>query len=47
YHIKYMFVGDTMKPEAEAVIRRLRTSLKMRLRFIVHISVDEIATAMQ
>lgn len=44
YHIKYMFVGDLMKSEADQVIRKLRTSLKMRLRFIAHITVEEITT---
>uniref|UniRef100_A0AAG5D7W1 Mediator of RNA polymerase II transcription subunit 23 n=1 Tax=Anopheles atroparvus TaxID=41427 RepID=A0AAG5D7W1_ANOAO len=42
YHIKYMFVGDTMKPELEAIIRRLRPALQMRLRFITRLNVDEI-----
>lgn len=42
YHIKYMFVGDTMKNDVEGIIRRLRPALQMRLRFIAHISIDEI-----
>lgn len=45
YHIKYMFVGDTMKTEVEGVIRRLRPALQMRLRFIAHLSIEEINTA--
>lgn len=44
YHIKYMFVGDMLKVESETIIRRLRPALQMRLRFITHLNVDEIAT---
>ncbi|KAL1116974.1 hypothetical protein AAG570_004302 [Ranatra chinensis] len=47
YHIKYMFVGDTMKSEAEAVIRRLRPALQMRLRFIAHLTIEEINDSSQ
>ncbi|CAH4038427.1 mediator of RNA polymerase II transcription subunit 23 isoform X1 [Pieris brassicae] len=42
YHIKYMFVGDTLKNELETVIRKLRPALQMRLRFITHLNVEEI-----
>ncbi|XP_049544481.1 mediator of RNA polymerase II transcription subunit 23 [Anopheles darlingi] len=42
YHIKYMFVGDTMKTDLEAIIRRLRPALQMRLRFITRLNVEEI-----
>ncbi|XP_059618578.1 mediator of RNA polymerase II transcription subunit 23 [Phlebotomus argentipes] len=42
YHIKYMFVGDKMKTELEAIIRRLRPSLQKRLRFITRMNVEEI-----
>uniref|UniRef100_A0A7G3ABS6 Mediator of RNA polymerase II transcription subunit 23 n=1 Tax=Lutzomyia longipalpis TaxID=7200 RepID=A0A7G3ABS6_LUTLO len=42
YHIKYMFVGDKMKTELEAIIRRLRPNLQKRLRFITRMNVDEI-----
>ncbi|OWR46814.1 mediator of RNA polymerase II transcription subunit 23 isoform X1 [Danaus plexippus] len=45
YHIKYMFVGDTMKNEVENVIRKLRPALQMRLRFITHLNVEQINTA--
>ncbi|XP_050360927.1 mediator of RNA polymerase II transcription subunit 23 isoform X2 [Nymphalis io] len=45
YHIKYMFVGDTMKNEVESVIRKLRPALQMRLRFITHLNVEQINTA--
>ncbi|GAB0092218.1 Mediator of RNA polymerase II transcription subunit 23 [Sergentomyia squamirostris] len=42
YHIKYMFVGDKMKIELEAIIRRLRPNLQKRLRFITRMNVEEI-----
>ncbi|XP_066992222.1 mediator of RNA polymerase II transcription subunit 23 isoform X2 [Anabrus simplex] len=42
YHIKYMFVGDLMKNEVEAIIRKLRPALQMRLRFISHLNIEEI-----
>ncbi|XP_037867967.1 mediator of RNA polymerase II transcription subunit 23 [Bombyx mori] len=45
YHIKYMFVGDTLKNEVENVIRKLRPALQMRLRFITHLNVEQINTA--
>lgn len=37
-----MFVGDTMKNDAEIFIRKLRPSLQIRLRFIAHINIEEI-----
>lgn len=37
-----MFVGDIMKSDVEGIIRRLRPALQMRLRFIAHISIEEI-----
>lgn len=40
YHIKYMFTGDGVKAETEKIIKRLRPSLQLRLRFIAHISVE-------
>ncbi|PVD23184.1 hypothetical protein C0Q70_16447 [Pomacea canaliculata] len=42
YHIKYMFVGDGVKNEVEKLICHLRPSLKLRLRFISHINVEEL-----
>ena len=42
YHIKYMFVGDGVKNEVEKLICNLRPALKLRLRFISHINVDEL-----
>lgn len=36
YHLKYMYVGDEPKLEVEKVIKNLRTSLQLRLRFIAH-----------
>lgn len=47
YHIKYMFVGDMLKVETEVIIRKLRPELQMRLRFISHLSVDEISASGQ
>lgn len=39
-----MFVGDMLKVESESIIRKLRPALQMRLRFITHLNVDEIAS---
>lgn len=47
YHIKYMFIGDMMKSDLEAIIRRLRPALQMRLRFITRLNVDEIGVDQQ
>lgn len=40
-----MFVGDMLKNETEIIIRKLRPELQMRLRFISHLSVDEISAS--
>lgn len=42
YHIKYMFVGDSMKTDLEPIIRRLSNPLRLRLRFITRLSVEDI-----
>jgi mediator of RNA polymerase II transcription subunit 23 len=42
YHIKYMFVGDSMKTDLEPIIKRLSNPLKSRLRFITRLSVEDI-----
>ncbi|RXG52381.1 Mediator of RNA polymerase II transcription subunit 23 [Armadillidium vulgare] len=42
YHIKYMFTGDTIKNDIEDLIKSLRPSLKLRLRFITHSSIEDI-----
>lgn len=42
YHIKYMFVGDSMKADLEPIIKRLSNPLKFRLRFITRLSVEDI-----
>nr|CAI5826619.1 unnamed protein product [Callosobruchus analis] len=42
YHIKYMFVGDSIKKELEAVVRKLRPQLQLRLRFIAHLTIEEV-----
>ncbi|KAL3284506.1 hypothetical protein HHI36_018665 [Cryptolaemus montrouzieri] len=44
YHIKYMFIGDSMKKELEAIVRRLRQPLQIRLRFIAPTAVEEVPT---
>lgn len=41
YHIKYMFVGYSLKNEIETVVKRLRPELQMRLKFIIHRSPEE------
>ncbi|KAF7988683.1 hypothetical protein HCN44_001256 [Aphidius gifuensis] len=45
YHIKYMFVGDMMKTDGESIIRKLRPALQMRLRFIIHLNIEEIQSS--
>lgn len=42
YHIKYIFVGDSLKKELEAVVRQLRPQLQLRLRFIAHLTIEEV-----
>lgn len=42
YHIKYMFVGDSMKGDLEPIIRRLSSPLRLRLRFITRLTVEEV-----
>ena len=44
YHIKYMFVGDGVRNEVEKVICKLRPALKVRLRFISHLNIEETNT---
>ena len=39
YHIKYQFTGDSVKTDAERVVRQLRSSLQLRLRFIAQVQV--------
>ncbi|XP_058805246.1 mediator of RNA polymerase II transcription subunit 23-like isoform X2 [Phymastichus coffea] len=45
YHLKYMFVGNSMKNEVDAIIRRLRPALQMRLRFIAQLNIEEIQSS--
>ncbi|XP_065256408.1 mediator of RNA polymerase II transcription subunit 23 isoform X6 [Emys orbicularis] len=47
YHMKYMFTGDSVKDQVEKIICNLRPSLKLRLRFITHISKMEPAAIPQ
>lgn len=42
YHMKYMYVGDAMKNDLEPIIRRLSAPLKLRLRFITRLSVEDL-----
>ena len=37
YHIKYQFTGDSVKADAERVVRQLRSSLQLRLRSVTNI----------
>ncbi|XP_061399738.1 mediator of RNA polymerase II transcription subunit 23 [Musca vetustissima] len=41
YYIKYIHVGNIIKNESEAIIKRLRPALQMRLRFISHLNIDD------
>uniref|UniRef100_A0A8C2BVW2 Mediator of RNA polymerase II transcription subunit 23 n=1 Tax=Cyprinus carpio TaxID=7962 RepID=A0A8C2BVW2_CYPCA len=45
YHIKYMFTGDSVKDQVERIICSLRPAMRLRLRFITHISKMEPAAA--
>ncbi|KAM9382634.1 mediator of RNA polymerase II transcription subunit 23 isoform 7-T7 [Phaethornis superciliosus] len=47
YHMKYMFTGDSVKDQVEKIICNLRPALKLRLRFITHISKMESAAVAQ
>ena len=37
YHIKYQFTGDSVKQDAERVVRQLKPALQLRLRFIAQV----------
>ncbi|XP_078068990.1 mediator of RNA polymerase II transcription subunit 23 isoform X2 [Mustelus asterias] len=47
YHVKYMFTGDSVKDQVEKIICTLRPALKLRLRFVTHISKVEPAPQVQ
>ncbi|KAI1287629.1 Mediator of RNA polymerase II transcription subunit 23 [Halotydeus destructor] len=47
YHIKYMFTGDSVKNEVEAIIRNLRPQMQLRLRFITHLTIEEASQSNQ
>lgn len=34
YHVKYQFTGDSVKQDAERIVRELSGPLQLRLRFI-------------
>ena len=38
YHIKYQFTGDSVKQDAERVVRQLKPALQLRLRYYFNIS---------
>lgn len=38
YHLKYMYIGDTLKSEIETIIKKLRSPLRIRLRFITRLN---------
>ena len=46
YHIKYQFTGDSVKGDAERVVRQLRSSLQLRLRFIAQVQLKTDAEMM-
>jgi len=39
YHIKYQFTGDSVKADAERVVKQLRPALQLRLRFIAQVPI--------
>lgn len=41
YHIKYIYVGNVIKNESEAIIKRLRPELQKRLRFVTHLNIED------
>ena len=47
YHIKYQFTGDSVKGDAERVVRQLRSSLQLRLRFIAQVQLKTDAEMMK
>jgi len=42
YHIKYMFIGDSIKNDIERIIRNLRPAIQRKLRFITHLNIEEM-----
>ena len=41
YHIKYQFTGDSVKQDAERVVRQLKPALQLRLRFIAQVKKEK------
>jgi len=39
YHIKYQFTGDSVKLDAERVVKQLRPAFQLRLRFIAQVPI--------
>lgn len=40
YHMKYMYVGDFVKNEAEQAIQRLSPSMRDKLKYISHTQIN-------
>ncbi|VDP29809.1 unnamed protein product [Soboliphyme baturini] len=40
YHMKYMYVGDSIRSETDRIITQLRPSLQLKLRYISNINID-------
>ena len=34
YHVKYQFIGDAVRSDAEKIVKDLRPALQLRLRFV-------------
>jgi len=41
YHIKYQFTGDSVKADAERIVRQLKNPLQLRLRFIAQVQLKQ------
>jgi len=42
YHIKYQFTGDSVKSDAERIVRQLKPPLQLRLRFIAQVQLNPV-----
>jgi len=47
YHIKYQFTGDSVKADAERIVRQLKNPLQLRLRFIAQVQLKQEETPMK
>lgn len=41
YHLKYMYIGNSMKKGLDGVVKNLSVDLQKRLRFITNVAIDE------